>query len=86
MGVHGTNLTNMLFMSPGSQIIELLNGQIINPCYFQLASNLEMSYQALLCSPGPGAVNNHDIKVDVTALAKVLENLEKYNSISEDTY
>ena len=77
MGVHGANLTNILFMSTGSLVIELLNEQIPNPCYFQLASNLELRYQALPCYPtlSSGPVNNNNLNINPASLDKVLKSL-----------
>ena len=77
MGVHGANLTNMLFMSSGSHVIELLNEGMPNPCYFQLASNLELNYHALPCPPSLSSdyINNDDISVDAAWLTKILASL-----------
>ncbi|TVT38267.1 glycosyltransferase family 61 protein [Hymenobacter setariae] len=80
MGVHGANLTNMLFLATGAKIVELFNQTICNPCYFHLASNLELDYYAVPCAPviGTGAAhipNSEDILVDFAVLAHTLAHL-----------
>lgn len=48
-GVHGAGLTNMIFMSPGSKVIEVRSrGDSHNNCYFAMASGCEHSYSYLL--------------------------------------
>lgn len=75
MGVHGANMANMLFLKSGARVIELLNKEVCNPCYFQLASNLELDYYAIFCNPilASGPVNNQDIEVDIHALENTLQ-------------
>jgi capsular polysaccharide biosynthesis protein len=48
-GVHGAGLTNMMFMSKGSKILEIRGkGDSSNNCFFSLASDLEMKYYYFL--------------------------------------
>lgn len=47
---HGAGLTNMLFMKPGSNVLELRRrGDAHNNCYFTLASALDVKYFYQLC-------------------------------------
>ena len=58
IGVHGAGLTNMLFMEPGSTIIELRKkDDCKNNCFFSLASALNHKYYYLLCEVD----NEHEI-------------------------
>ncbi|RZK45337.1 MAG: glycosyltransferase family 61 protein [Hymenobacter sp.] len=77
IGVHGANLTNVLFMRAGAQVVELLNEQLPNSCYFQLASNLNLNYQVLPCKPilHSKSVNDNDVVVDICQLNKILDSL-----------
>ena len=49
VGVHGANMTNILFMQPKCTVVELLNIHSVNPLYFRLSSYLELAYYALPC-------------------------------------
>ncbi|GAB3637404.1 hypothetical protein GCM10027422_29940 [Hymenobacter arcticus] len=80
IGLHGANLTNMLFLDSGATIIELMNNTICNLCYFQLASNLELAYYAVPCTAvvGSGSLavpNSEDVVVDIAFLTETLANL-----------
>jgi capsular polysaccharide biosynthesis protein len=47
---HGAGLTNMLFLRPGSSVLELRKrGDSHNNCYFALASALDLKYYYQLC-------------------------------------
>jgi capsular polysaccharide biosynthesis protein len=76
MGLHGAGLTNMLFMQPGSQIIELRRqGDGHNNCYFTLASAMSHDYYYQTC---PGTTDNTfdaDFAVDIAELRTLLESL-----------
>jgi hypothetical protein len=80
IGMHGANLTNMLFLAKGAKVIELFNQTICNLCYFHLASNLELLYYAVPCLPledsGVTHISNSaDITVDISFLTSVLATL-----------
>lgn len=50
IGVHGAGLTNILFMSEGTKVLELRRkDDSFNNCYFSLASALNIDYYYLLC-------------------------------------
>jgi hypothetical protein len=46
---HGANLTNMMFMPPGSCVMELIRYDKPNFCYWALASVAELNYYYQLC-------------------------------------
>jgi len=44
IGYHGSNLTNILFMKKNSNIIEISNKYLQNPCYKILSNNIQNNY------------------------------------------
>jgi capsular polysaccharide biosynthesis protein len=72
---HGAGLTNILWMSPGSRVLELRrSGDGENNCYFSLASALELSYYYLQCAGTNPGESSHsgNVTADPKALEKVL--------------
>ncbi|HUI72425.1 MAG TPA: glycosyltransferase family 61 protein, partial [Spirochaetia bacterium] len=52
VGSHGAGLSHMLWMKPGSCVVELRrSGDRWNNCYFSLASALDLKYFYLKCDP-----------------------------------
>jgi capsular polysaccharide biosynthesis protein len=50
IGLHGANLTNLMFMNPNSNILELRNeGDVENNYYYSLASTFNLNYFYLQC-------------------------------------
>jgi capsular polysaccharide biosynthesis protein len=75
---HGAGLTNMLFMHPGSHVLELRHREdAVNNCYFTMASalGLHYSYQACATADPAAAPHTADLSVDVHRLARNLERL-----------
>jgi capsular polysaccharide biosynthesis protein len=75
---HGAGLTNLLFMVPGTRVLEVrMRGDAANNCYFSLASAVGLEYFYLLADPVAGQVDSHtaDVIVDPAALGRVLEAL-----------
>lgn len=73
---HGAGLTNILFMSPGTNVLELRHaGDRINNCYFTLASALNLNYFYQSCEPANRGEDPHtaDLKVDARALRTNIE-------------
>lgn len=77
IGLHGANLTNILFMQEGTEVIELMNSCSPNLVYFQLASCLKLNYYVLPCMPGDGSsANNHaDVIVDLLQIKNILQSI-----------
>jgi hypothetical protein len=81
LSVHGANLTNILFMSPGSTIIELMNKNFNNAYYFGLASALSLPYYCIPCdlvdptiNPANYILNNNaDLLVDLNKVEQTLK-------------
>jgi capsular polysaccharide biosynthesis protein len=73
---HGAGLTNMLFMIPGTNVLELRYAtDRVNNCYFTLASALNLNYFYQSCEPVNRGEDSHtaDLKVDAPALRANLE-------------
>lgn len=73
---HGAGLTNMLFMSPGTNVLELRHRRDgINNCYFTLASALNLNYFYQSCEPENAAEDPHtaNLRVDLSALKTNVE-------------
>lgn len=73
---HGAGLTNMLFMSPGTNVLELRHAtDRINNCYFTLASALNLNYFYQSCEPANAAEDPHsaDLQVDASTLTANIE-------------
>jgi len=77
-GLHGSGLTNMLFMPRKGKILELRNsGDAHNNCYFSLASDLDHDYYYLLCDGD--STDTHDVNV-IADLKKLKEIIEEMTS------
>jgi len=75
---HGAGLTNMLFMRPGSHVLELRHqSDDLSNCYFTMASALGLNYAYQTCpSPDPEEPpHTADLRVDVGRLEQNLERL-----------
>jgi Glycosyltransferase 61 len=75
---HGSGLTNMLFMKPESQILELRQkGDSLNNCFFSLASALGLKYSYQLCdSQNPGEdAHTANLFVDCRLLRENIGNM-----------
>lgn len=75
VAVHGAGLTNVLFMNPGSAVLELRHsGDAHNNCYFSLAGALELNYYYLHCPPAvPGEnMRTADLVADLEKLDFIL--------------
>jgi len=78
IGLHGAGLANMLFMQHGGSILELRNeGDSHNNCYFSMASELGHYYFYHLNSGNTEDTNKVDITVNVQALIRTLQFMEK---------
>jgi capsular polysaccharide biosynthesis protein len=75
---HGAGLTNMLFMRPGSHVLELRHQtDNVSNCYFTMASALGLNYFYQTCaSTDPGEPpHTADLRVDLRRLERNLERL-----------
>ena len=73
LGVHGAGMTNMLFLPEGARVVELLNEEHGDLCYFRLASCLGLPY---FWAPGAGThpelANQSDLVMDPGQLRKIV--------------
>lgn len=75
-GVHGANMTNLLFLPPGAAVIELLSAAHGDLCYFRLASCVDQPYYCVPCAPThPELHNQSDLTVEVNFVARTLAGL-----------
>jgi hypothetical protein len=75
MGVHGANMTNILFLPEEATVIELMSTKGVNLCYFNLTSNLGMAYHVVPCVAVEGSAslaNNADVTVELTDVERVV--------------
>lgn len=83
MGVHGANLTNILFLQEGARVVELMNEDKLvklgnkdfeNLIYFRISSWLGLPYYAVpgRTTAGQLASNTADIVVDLKTLAQTM--------------
>ncbi len=77
LSLHGSGLTNMLFMPRDGQIVELRNqGDSQNNCFFSLASDLGHSYYYLLNEGDSQDTHFVNVTVNIQALEELLQTLE----------
>jgi len=79
---HGAGLTNMLFMTEGSIVLELRHStDRINNCYFTLASSLNHRYFYQTCEPQTPGEDAHtaDLIVDVRRLRENIDLMLRYD-------
>lgn len=75
-GLHGAGLTNMLFMSEGSQVIEIRRRDDDHSnCYYSMASALSHDYYYLLADPFDGDVHAGDCTLEPDQLDSLLGKL-----------
>ncbi|WP_445637549.1 Glycosyltransferase family 61 protein [Nostoc sp. DSM 114161] len=76
---HGAGLSNLVFCSPGTKIIELFSPNYVNGCYWVLSNNIQLDYYYLIgdgeepekfCDPHCMA---EDILININALAELLK-------------
>lgn len=77
MGLHGAGLTNMLFMQPGTQLLEIRNeGESHLNCFFNQASALDIEYYYMLSQATSAETHTADFTVDVDKLEKAMVAME----------
>ncbi len=75
VSIHGAGLTNMLFMRPGTNILEFRrNADGQNNCYFSLTSSMQLNYYYLNCEPEATDTGDHigNLIVNTDKLSELL--------------
>ncbi|MFA6400836.1 MAG: glycosyltransferase family 61 protein [Salinivirgaceae bacterium] len=80
IGLHGAGLTNMLFMSEGTKVIELrIPDDKYNNCYYSLANALNLDYYYVLGKKNTLINDFHstDILIEINKISLLLSNILK---------
>ncbi|WP_017260213.1 glycosyltransferase family 61 protein [Pedobacter arcticus] len=78
ISIHGASLTNMLFMSENTHVIELRNDvDTHSNCYFSLAAALDINYHYLLNKGNDDIPHFANLIIDIEALKNYILNLRK---------
>lgn len=76
IGLHGSGLTNMLFMREKTNVLELRNEEDNhNNCYFSLASDLNLNYYYQLNKGDRKDTHEVNVHVDITLLKQNIEQM-----------
>jgi capsular polysaccharide biosynthesis protein len=79
VSAHGGALTNIVFMNPGSLVIELFPASHVMPCYWKVADSVPGLDYRYLCGIGPQREPDRtkmlvsDITVDIPALLEMVD-------------
>jgi capsular polysaccharide biosynthesis protein len=59
VGLHGAELTNLMFLRPGARMLELRHpNQLFNDAYVRLAAQMGVRYGDFRCSFAPGSITD----------------------------
>ncbi len=73
LGVHGAAMANMLFLPTGTKVIELLNEEYGDRCYFRLASCLKLPYYYAPCAGASHELaNQSDMFINIDLLDQIV--------------
>ncbi|MDQ2769797.1 MAG: glycosyltransferase family 61 protein [Bacteroidota bacterium] len=78
IGIHGANMTNILFMNPGTHAIEMMSNTYVNPSYLAMADSIDVRYSlvpSMLGSPPEVEYNYADITTDPALVEQVVRPL-----------
>ena len=84
VGVHGSNMVNILFLPETATVIELMNEDHLNDAFYLLSSSVGVPYYSIPCkmvnedlktSNDSVAVNNADLVVDTYLFKQTLESV-----------
>jgi capsular polysaccharide biosynthesis protein len=81
--VHGAGLSNIIFMKPGTTVVELVSPDRLWPTFRSLAARVGVNYIAIVgdrLPPDPsyiGDLGNRDMKIDITLLGQLLTLINK---------
>ncbi|OCX54033.1 hypothetical protein BEL04_07095 [Mucilaginibacter sp. PPCGB 2223] len=78
ISIHGAALTNMIFMQPGTRVVELYReltyGDKMNLCYYRLADAASLAYEChfLKVAAEHHDIDHSDLSIDVSDFISVL--------------
>jgi capsular polysaccharide biosynthesis protein len=76
ISIHGAGLTNMIFMKPGSTIIEFRHPKSNKQnCFYNLACALNLNYFYLVGIPSDEDSHLSDLTIDTLKLKEIVENI-----------
>ncbi len=76
VGPHGAGLTNMIFCSPGADVVEIADLSFPNPNFYALASGLKHDYWLLAGETvGSGHPLERNLRIDISDVESVLKQL-----------
>jgi capsular polysaccharide biosynthesis protein len=79
---HGGGLSNLVFCSPGTKVIEIFSPELVAGYFWQICNQLDLSYYYIIGEGGPNTQTSDypqtwdaraDIKVDLEILEKTLK-------------
>ncbi len=65
IAAHGAGLTNLLFCSPGTKVIELMSPDAVRPYYHHLSNNCGLDYYYLLGKSVNAEQQDFEINIDL---------------------
>lgn len=68
-GIHGSAFTNLLWCSPGCEVIEFAPNNFLAGAFEILAKNLGLRHQFIICE----ADNHHQVRVDLNLLVSMVD-------------
>jgi capsular polysaccharide biosynthesis protein len=80
LALHGAGLTNMMFMSVGSIVVELTRTRENNHCYKYLAHAADLKYFTLQSESLSEDIHHSDCEVDLVKLNSLLLEINKVHS------
>lgn len=77
---HGAELTNLIYCSPETQLIELFSPRYLNPCFRELSALCKLDYSAVIGEGGDAVLKKgremhwvwSNLKIDLNLLKKAL--------------
>lgn len=81
IALHGAGLANLVFCSPSTRVLEIFNVDYVNPCYFHLATQLDLDYECLIVGDrDKNSVNLLDPQKSNDGISLDIDDLRNYLS------
>lgn len=75
VGLHGAGLTNMVFMQPGTIVVELSRRNDVNDCFQNLAIASGKTFRSFECQNLQADIHESDFVIDVPSFDSLLESI-----------